>query len=337
MLPRKSHFQRVLAIGAALACAPAMAQDLPPGAEEVPAVASSTLVLRPGWQPGPQLESARAGLGAVVLDGKIYAAGGAGRVNPRDNFDVLDPALNRWLALSPLSEGLERFGIAAADGRIWVAGGYSAESGREPIAAMWSYDPESDVWQSEPPMPAPRAAFALVSDGTRLMAVGGDAEPGGIFVFDLETREWTTLEAPESVRRRDAGVTLANGEIWVTGGIVNRRAVTEVNIYNIAEDRWRTGAALPEPRAGHALVFDGSRILAFGGRGEDLRTTHDTVFAIEGGARSWQRLAPLPSPRTEAAAAMINGNIYVIGGGVGGGFFAPFTALDSVDILAPGR
>ena len=30
--------------------------------------------------------------------------------------------------------------------------------------------------------------------------------PGGLFVFDLETREWSSLEAPEGVRRRDAGV-----------------------------------------------------------------------------------------------------------------------------------
>ena len=81
------------------------------------------LVLRPGWQPGPQLESARArGWAPSCWTGKIYAAGGAGRVNPRDNFEMLDPELNRWLALSPMAEGLERFGIAAA-GRAHLGGG----------------------------------------------------------------------------------------------------------------------------------------------------------------------------------------------------------------------
>lgn len=305
--------------------------------EDAAAPAPSGLVLRPGWQPGPQLESARAGLGAVVLDGKIYAAGGAGRVNPRDNFEMLDPELNRWLALSPMAEGLERFGIAAAGGRIWVAGGYSAESGREPITAMWSYDPEGDVWQSEPPMPAARAAFSLVADGERLYAVGGSDAPGGLFVFDLETREWSSLEAPEGVRRRDAGVTLAGREIWFTGGIENRRAVSRVDVYDIDAQRWRSGPDLPEARAGHALVHDGQRLIALGGRGEDLRTTQQSVFSLNTGSGGWQTRTPLPSARTEAAAVILDGAVYVIGGGVGGGFFAPFTALDSVDILAPGQ
>lgn len=328
----------VWAFAAALALAAvAAAQDMPDDAATAQPAASTGLVLRPGWQPGPQLERARAGLGAVVLDGKIYAAGGAGRVNPRDNFDMLDPQLNRWLALSPMAEGLERFGMAAADGRIWVAGGYSAESGREPIASMWSYDPESDVWQSEPPMPAPRAAFALISDGGRLYAVGGADEPGGVFVFDVEARDWSTLEAPASVRRRDAGVTLAGREIWFTGGIEDRRAVSRVDIYDLDRQSWRSGPALPEGRAGHALVFDGQQLVLFGGRGEDLRSTQQGVFALAPDGRAWQTRTPLPSARTEAAAVVLDGAVYVIGGGVGGGFFAPFTALDSVDILAPDR
>ncbi len=295
------------------------------------------LSLRGGWQPGPQLDSARAGLGAVVLEGKVYAAGGAGRVTPRDNFEMLDPALNRWLVLSPLSEGLERFAIAVADGRIWVAGGYSTESGREPVTSMWSYDPENDVWQSEPPMPAARAAFAMVSHEGRLYAVGGADEPGGVFIFDLEEREWSTLGAPDAVRRRDAGVALVDGEIWFSGGISGRRALARVDIYNIAGQAWRAGPDLPEPRAGHAFVFDGARLLAIGGRGEDLRSTHDTVFAIEPGGTGWRTALALPSARTEAAAVSLNGKVYVIGGGVGGGFFAPFTALDSVDILLTPR
>ncbi|WP_371394829.1 Kelch repeat-containing protein [Glycocaulis abyssi] len=299
--------------------------------------ASSGLVLHAGWRSGPELESARAGLSAVAMDGHIYAAGGAGRVTPRDNFEVYDSEINRWRPLSPLPEGLERFGFAAADGRIWAAGGYSSESGREPIAEMWSYDPEMDVWQSETPMPAARAAFAMVAHEDRLYAVGGIEEPGGIFVFDIETREWAALDAPSDLRRRDAGITLVEGEIWVTGGIVNRRAVARVDIYNIDRREWRRGPDLPAARAGHALVFDGARLLALGGRGDDLRSTYATVFAIEPGARSWREDGSLTAARTEAAASVLDGAVFLIGGGVGGGVFAPFTALATVDVLGRGQ
>ncbi|KPP83152.1 MAG: hypothetical protein HLUCCA04_03480 [Oceanicaulis sp. HLUCCA04] len=311
----------VLAISAP--CSAALGQDN----------VNSGLALHSGWQSGPELESARAGLATATLDGQIYAAGGAGRVTPRDDFEVYDSDIHRWRALSPLPEGLERFGLAAADGRIWAAGGYSAESGSEPVALMWSYDPEADVWQSETPMPAARAAFAMIAHENRLYAVGGTEEPGGIFVFDIETREWSALEAPSELRRRDAGIALVDGEIWVAGGIVDRRAVARVDIFDIEAGSWRRGPDLPEARAGHVLVFGQSRILALGGRGEDLRSTHDTVFAITPDGAAWEREAPLPAARTEAAAAVLDNSIFLIGGGVGGGVFAPFTALASVDIL----
>lgn len=323
-----------LVIAGALACAGPSSLMSAANAQDG---ASSGLSLHSGWQSGPELESARAGLAAVTLDGQIYAAGGAGRVTPRDNFEVYDSEINRWRPLSPLPEGLERFGLAAADGRIWAAGGYSSESGREPVAEMWSYDPESDVWQSETPMPAARAAFAMVAYQGRLYAVGGTEEPGGVFVFDIETSEWAALEAPAELRRRDAGITLVNGEIWVTGGIVNRRAVSRVDIYNIDAREWRRGPDLPEARAGHALVFDGARILALGGRGDDLRSTHDTVFAAAPDARSWREDGALATARTEAAASVLDGAVFLIGGGVGGGVFAPFTALATVDVLGTGQ
>lgn len=299
--------------------------------------ARSGLALQSGWQSGPELESARAGLAAVTLDGRIYAAGGAGRVTPRDNFEVYESDIHRWRPVSPLPEGLERFGLAAADGRIWAAGGFSAQSGREPISEMWSYDPDGDLWQSETPMPAARAAFGMVAHDNRLYAVAGTGEPGGVFVFDVESREWAALAAPPELARRDAGIALVGGEIWVTGGIVDRRAVRRVDIYDIAGDRWRRGPDLPEARAGHTLVFDGTRVLALGGRGEDLRSTHASVYSAAPDARSWQAESPLPGARTEAAAAELNGAVFVIGGGVGGGVFAPFTALATVDILGRNR
>ena len=316
------------AAGALLAAAVPLASA--PAQEPV----TSGLSLQSGWQSGPELESARAGLAAVTLDGHIYAAGGAGRVTPRDNFELYDSETNRWRPLAPLPEGLERFGLAAADGRIWAAGGYSAESGREPVADMWSYDPQADLWQSETPMPAARSAFAMVAYNNRLYAVGGTQEPGGIFVFDIETREWAALEAPAELRRRDAGIALVDGEIWVAGGIVDRRAVTRVDIYNIDARAWRRGPDLPEARAGHALVYDGARVLALGGRGDDLRSTHATVFAAAPDARRWQAGESLTSARPEAAATMLDGTVFLIGGGVGGGVFAPFTALATVDVLA---
>jgi hypothetical protein len=41
----------------------------------------------------------------------------------------------------------------------------------------------------------------------------------------------------------------------------------------------------------------------------------------------------MPSPRTGADAALLAGDIFLVGGGSGGGFFAPFTAIGTTDVF----
>lgn len=315
------------ALAVCMAGAPAHAQTF-----EGPA---SGLTLNGPWEMGPALEHPRAGLSAVALDGLIYAAGGAGVVDPRDDFEVLDPAASVWRGLKPLPKGLERFGMAAAEGRIWVAGGYSADSGEDPVADMWSYDPATDVWQSEPPLPGPKAAFSLVALDGKLFAIGGEAGLQGLFVFDLGAREWSAREAPPETARRGAAALALDGRLWLIGGVRDGQAGARVDVYDPETDRWSRAPDLPAPRAGHAVERVGGAIHVFGGRSADLRRTLAAHDVLEPGARRWISAAALPSPRTEMAAAAVDGAVHLVGGGVGGGFFAPFTAIDSVDVIRP--
>ena len=134
---------------------------------------ASGLTLNTPWRAGPALASARSGLSAAVLEGRIYAAGGSGLVDPRDDFEVFDPEFGIWSPRPALPEGLERFAMAQAGGRVYVAGGYSADSGPSPVASVWSYDPQANVWQSEPDMPGPKASFSMLAHGGKLYSLGG--------------------------------------------------------------------------------------------------------------------------------------------------------------------
>jgi hypothetical protein len=62
------------------------------------------------------------------------------------------------------------------------------------------------------------------------------------------------------------------------------------------------------------------------------RTLADHLALIDG---AWTERAAMPSARTEAAAATLDGEIWLIGGGAGSGFFAPFTAVETVDVIRP--
>lgn len=311
----------------------ALAQDAArpqaPQANEGAGIADVTT----SWRQGPSLENARAGLSAVEFGGNIYAAGGAGLINPRDDFEVYTPATGRWRPLSPLPVGLERFGFAAGEERLWLAGGYSASSGNEPSAEMWSYDPAQDVWQAETALPGPKAAFSLIALDGRLYAIGGEEGAAGVFVYDIEASEWSAVEAPPETGRRGAAALVVDGEIWLIGGAIAGEATARVDVFDPASGVWRIGPALPEPRAGHAAALHEGAVHVFGGRSADLRRTLDDMLVLEPGARRWQTGPRLMVPRTEAAAAAVGDDIFLIGGGAGSGFFAPFTAVDSVDIL----
>lgn len=320
------------------ACLAVLAASLPAGAaaQEAGATPGISSVVTP-WRQGPKLETPRAGLAALEFGGDIYAAGGAGLVSPRDDFEVYLAATGRWRPLAPLPMGLERFGFAAGEERLWIAGGYSEASSTEPIADMWSYDPASDVWQAETALPGPKAAFSLVALDGKLYAIGGEEGASGVFVYDIEAGEWSAIDAPPETNRRGAAALVVDGEIWLIGGAREGEATARVDAFDPETGVWRIGPALPEPRAGHAAAMHADTLYVFGGRSPDLRRTLSDMLVLEPGTRDWVSGPELLVPRTEAAAAAIGSEIFLIGGGAGSGFFAPFTAVNSVDIYRAER
>lgn len=324
--------QTALAILIALAgLSPLAAQEA--GSE--PMVFDSGLRLSGPWSIGPRLDQARAGLSATVLDGRVYAAGGAGLASPRDALEVYDPETRSWRVLKPLPVGLERFGMAVLDERIWVAGGYSSEGGAEPIDSVWSYDPATDAWSGETALPGPKASLSLVALSGSLYALGGEDGAPGLFVYDAASESWNAAEAPEEINRRGAAAVVVGDEIWLVGGARDGQATARVDVYHTLSQTWRRGPDLPEPRAGHAAAILDGVVHVFGGRSADMRRTLASHLTLDAGAEVWREEADMPAARTESGVVTLDGTIWLIGGGSGAGFFAPFTALDAVDIFSP--
>lgn len=325
---------RVLSVTLAVVCA-ALPVLVPVAAPEAAAAVQD----EGRWVEAGRLDAARSGLATVVLEDTLYAAGGAGLTVPRNEFESYDPMLDRWFPETPLPTGLERFGMAVIGDRIYVAGGYAQGElgGVGPSPAMWSWTPQSRVWQSEAAMPAPRADFTLLAHDDKLFAIGGAFDDQTMFVFDSETREWDSLEVPAGVMRASASSVVTGDEILIAGGIGAAGLSSRVDVYSVAEDRWRTAPALPIALSGAAIAQDADgRIRLFGGRGGADNVTLDRHFSWADGETVWREEAALPSPRTNASAARLDSGIYVVGGGSGGGFFAPFTALDSTDVFRQG-
>jgi|GEM_PF-2440767 len=62
----------------------------------------------------------------VAVFGRLYAVGGEGGLGWLADFDAYDPATDGWLAYPPLHEPVDRPGVAALDGAVYVVGALRA-------------------------------------------------------------------------------------------------------------------------------------------------------------------------------------------------------------------
>ena len=185
-----------------------------------------------------------------------------------------------WSPAAAMSMARQEIYADALDGKIYSGGGILPRNG-DFTDRFEVYDPERDAWTALAPLPEPRHHITISALGKRIYGVGG-------FV----------------------------------GGIPDWRAQASVYVYDPVADSWSQGIDLPSPRAEHvAAVVDG-KIYIIGGRVretedadhffEHIDSTLNEAFDPESGR--WSALANAPTARNSAAAAVIDGKIYVVGG-----------------------
>lgn len=257
----------------------------------------------------------RHSLGAVVVDGQLYAVGGMTAGAPTAAVERYDPRTNRWQALAPLATARYCFAIAAAGHEIFVLGG---ESGHGRLASMEIFDTRTGAWSEGPPLPEPRALLsAAVVDGV-LYAAGGSPTVSRslsrVDAFDTRTRAWST--APEmTVARSGAGVAAAGGRLWLLGGSDDgaRRHLSSMESFDPARNSWSSQPGLPRDGIGAAAEALG-KVFALGGASAE-RPDHDSMYSFDG--RGWSNELPMPTGRSAFAAASADGRLFAVGGSPG--------------------
>ncbi|MEZ4952904.1 MAG: T9SS type A sorting domain-containing protein [Saprospiraceae bacterium] len=121
----------------------------------------------------------------------------------------------------------------------------------------WRLDVEANVWESLPDVPDPNggkiaAAASLVNGkiyvigGYRVAQNGGEVSSEKVHVFDPESNNWLPDAAPLPKAIDDqVQVVWRDSLIYVVTGWSNTTNVTNVQIFNPAENNWTTGTSLP--------------------------------------------------------------------------------------------
>ena len=282
------------------------------------ALASTNSVQGRIWTDRADLPTPRAFLGASVVDGKIYAIGGAVKVGllqitPSMAVEVYDPATDTWTRKADLP--LERITAAAStlDGKIYVVGGRGAGDGGRGVLV---YDPTTDMWTQKADLPEPRRHLAAVAVNGKLYAIGGgidgllseDSASSSVFMYDPVTDTWTQkADMPKRGTWMTDTASAVDGKIYVVG--VWPSSGPQLFMYDPTTDTWTQKADMPTDRVNLATAVVDGLIYAIGGGNNPSFGAESVVEVYDPATDTWstEDVADLAVSRVGAVAAAVNG------------------------------
>jgi len=218
----------------------------------------------------------------------LTVADGAGREQTRAAEVTVEPGgdalLGSFTKLTwhPIADAPidrhEAFGGFAADGKLYLFGGYSDIARRrfKPTTQVDVYDPETDTWAQRSELPEGISHAGVAVDGEDIYFAGGYPEASTSF-----------------------GQTFSTDKVWK---------------YNIVTDAYTSFPDLPEAYGGGALALVNNTLHFYGGSDSDRRDSNDHWKLPLDGSGEWTPAARLPTPRNHLGSAVLHGKIYAVGG-----------------------
>jgi N-acetylneuraminic acid mutarotase len=287
-----------------------------------------TEVTEDSWTTMEPMPTARSSFGVAVVDGKIYAIGG---FNGSNNYlavnEMYDPETDTWTIKTAMPTARHEFATAVHQDKIYVIGGVFAAnspdfSGYTGVNEV--YDPSTDTWETMEPMPTPRSRLQANVVGDKIYLIGGakysvippafsQSTEGLNEVYDPSTDTWST-KTPDPRKISLYPSAVVENKIYILQGTTQ--------IYNPETDSWSYGEAIPTGSFGATMAAAGAttgvlapkRIYVFGGEGEGLNVAINLNQVYDPETDTWTNGTSMPTPRWALAVAVVNDELYAIGG-----------------------
>jgi len=268
---------------------------------------------------------------SIILDNKIYVAGG---VTTWNEFEAYNISTNGWEVKADMPN-LDREFLAgcALNGKIYLIGGWYGLEGINDTDILEEYDPATDKWTTRTPMPTKRWGHVAYPINGKIYVIGGaygwpiEKFYKTIEIYDPMTDSWTTLE-PEGgyqlTNRWGQGSCMVDGKVYFIGGtdalnglggIGAVPALNIVEVYDVESNTWSKRSSMPTKRMGLVSVAVNNKIYAIGGCTEYepayfalVVEEYDPVTDI------WVSKAPMPYGIICPAACQEDNIIYISGG-----------------------
>lgn len=306
------------------------------------AAAFSALTCHGTWQPGPVLHTARDQFAGGVVDGKLIVFGGNGNpggINLKST-EMLDPGSAAWVYKATNEHnggwGAEELSGATVNGKFYVLGGWGGGAKYGVFNFVEEYDPATNTWSTKAAMPTTRASGTAVTYNNKIYYFGGYYENEEdevrtnyrtVEAYNPADNTWVT-ETEMPTYLQSPYIAVVGSKAYVIGGYSGSfptgNFVSNVSSYDFLTKTWTTTGYTPMPQlagfgyASAAPTKDGKIYLVHGYEvvGTNLVLTGN-VSIYDTNTNSWQRGKALPIGTGSGYFAIINNDLWVVGGWAG--------------------
>jgi len=182
------------------------------------------------------MSAARGWLSSSVVNGKIYAFGGASRYKdpPLSTVEEYDPATDTWTRKADMPTARACVSTSAVNGKIYAIGGTPCNPWYRGLSTVEEYDPATDTWTKKADMPTGRTYFSTSVVNGQIYAIGGlttrNNHLSPVEEYDPATDTWTR-KADMPTARSGLATSVVNGKIYAIGGW----AVGSTNLSTVEE------------------------------------------------------------------------------------------------------
>ena len=257
-----------------------------------------------------------------------------------------------WTRKADMPTPRSSFAICMVNGKIYVIGGKINRIGDMAISTVEMYDPKTDAWEQKTDMPTVRSNVSVsVVDG-KIYAIGGAKRrkrkigPGFSYnikyfptveMYNPVTDTWTRKADMPTPRITNACV--VDGKIYAIGGTSKSssgklRRLKTVEVYDPVTDTWTSAKGMNYERAWPAFCVVNEMIYVMGGMGmteipNHPGSYHASVEMFNPKTNEWHERAEMSAAKSSHTASVVNGKIYVIGGGfLDNGLYMYFPTID---------
>ncbi|NXM70677.1 KLH33 protein, partial [Serilophus lunatus] len=227
-----------------------------------------------------------------------------------------------WRALGHFPDGPRfRHAVTVVGNNLYVLGGKHYYGVHDTLASVYRYQPMDDSWECLASMTCGRSYFAAVALGNFIYALGGTS--GELFCtdtvecYDLDNDTWRRCQPLPMALCGHAACAL-DGALYVSGGCDEAYQCQASLLCYVPGAPVTLLAPMNGQRAGHIMKEAGGQLYVAGGlceRAGQNGYRDQLIFEVYSPKQNiWVILSPLPRAHVVGGAAVLGGELLVLGG-----------------------